>query len=190
MEGIIILEHNQQQDITKKIVASKGYYKDGMWRFLQSMTYFFNESGQIQDTSYQDEEVMTITESPKDFLSQRQHPMYMTIRQLKEYMGKLSRSGATGVMRDLTIELYQRFTAPLTTFLIVLVGIPFALRLRKRATGLSSFGVALVVGFLYYVCNAVCIALGKAGILTPMISVSLSHIVVLFLSIYLIRGLP
>jgi lipopolysaccharide export system permease protein len=190
MEGIVILEHNAKQEITKKIVAGKGYYKDGLWRFLQSITYYFDESGQIEDTSIQDEEVMTFTETPKDFLTQRQHPMYMSIGQLQNYIGRLSRSGASGVIRTLTIELYQRFTTPLTTLLIVMVGIPFALKLRKRATGLSSFGVALVVGFLYYVLNAVSIALGNAGLLLPIISVSLSHLMVLALSVYLIKNLP
>jgi lipopolysaccharide export system permease protein len=116
--------------------------------------------------------------------------MYLTIKQLNEFIGRLSKSGATGIIRDLKIELYQRFTTPLTTALIVLLGIPFALRLQKRATGLSSFGVALTVGFLYYIFNAVCIALGKAGILPPILSASLSHAIVLVSSLYLIRGLP
>jgi lipopolysaccharide export LptBFGC system permease protein LptF len=62
--------------------------------------------------------------------------------------------------------------------------------MKKRATGLSSVGISLMVGFLYYVFNAVSIALGKAGILMPTLAVSLSHIVALISASYFIQTLP
>jgi lipopolysaccharide export LptBFGC system permease protein LptF len=62
--------------------------------------------------------------------------------------------------------------------------------IRKRATGLSSLGVSLIMGFLYYVGNAISIALGKAGILTPLLAVSLSHILAFLFSLYLITTIP
>jgi lipopolysaccharide export LptBFGC system permease protein LptF len=70
---------------------------------------------------------------------------------------------------------------------IVIVGIPFALTIRRRATGLSSLGIAIMVGFLYYVVNAVSIAFGKAGLFPPILAASLSHIMFLSLGLYLIR---
>ncbi len=39
MEDIIILENDEHQNITKKIVANKGVYRDGLWRFYKSITY-------------------------------------------------------------------------------------------------------------------------------------------------------
>jgi len=62
--------------------------------------------------------------------------------------------------------------------------------LKKRATGLSSVGLSIMVGFLYYVLNAISIALGKAGILMPSLAASLSHILALISAIYLIQALP
>jgi lipopolysaccharide export LptBFGC system permease protein LptF len=47
-----------------------------------------------------------------------------------------------------------------------------------------------MVGFLYYVLNAVSVALGKAGILMPALAASLSHILALISAIYLIETLP
>lgn len=191
MEGITILENDQQQNITKKIVANKGIYRNGLWRFYQSITYNFDENGQIKgQPQYFEEEIMAIPETPKDFLSQRERPDFMTIAQLDDYIWKLSKSGATTVIRNLKIDLYQRFTSPLTSIIIILLGIPFAIRIKKRATGLSSLGTSIMVGFLYYVLNAISIALGKAGILMPILSASLAHIVGLVFAIYLIETLP
>ncbi len=191
MEGIVILEHDEKQNITKKIVANKGVYEDGLWKFYQSMTYNYNENGQIIDEpQYFEEEIMVIPEKPGEFLNQRQRPDFMTIAQLDEYLWKLSKSGATTVIRNLKVDLYQRFTAPLTVIVSILLGIPFSLRMKKRATGLSSVGLSIIVGFLYYVLSAVGIALGKAGILMPILSVSLSHILGLTTALYLIKNLP
>ncbi len=190
MEGITILEHDNYQNILKKIVANRGVYVDGLWRFYQSITYEFDANGQIKNEPYYaDEEIMAIPETPADFFNQRQHPDYMTIAELDEYIWKLSKSGATGVIRRLKIDLYGKFTKPWTTFLIVLLALPFALRVRKRA-GLSSLGLSIMMGFLYYVVNAISIALGYAGVLPPFLAVSLSHLLVLCISLSLIISTP
>jgi len=189
MEGITILEHDEKQNVTKKIVAKKGEYRDGVWKFYQAITYTIDENDQIEP-SYQEEENMTFIETPEDFLNQMQRPDFMNIKQLDTYIGKLSRSGASTVIRNLQVDLYQRFAFPLTTLIIIILGIPFAFMIRKRATGLSSLGISLMMGFLYYVLNAISIALGKAGILAPLMAVSLSHILALVFSLYLISSIP
>jgi len=191
LEGITILEHDQNQNIVKKIVATKGEYKDGLWKFYNSITWDFDENGQSKhDPQYLEEEIMAIPESPADFLSQGQRPDFMNIKQLDDYIWKLSKSGAMPVVKILKVDLYQRFTAPLTNILIILLGVPFALIMKKRATGMSSIGISLMVGFLYYVLNAISIALGKAGIIIPGLAASLAHILSLFASLYLINKLP
>ncbi|MDD5730626.1 MAG: LptF/LptG family permease [Candidatus Omnitrophica bacterium] len=191
MENIIVLEQNNNQDIVKKIVASKGIFKDGVWRFYHCITYEFDQNGQMaKEPQYLDEEVMDITETPDEFVGQRQRSDYMNINQLNNYIWKLSKSGATPVIRSLKVDLYQRFTMPLTSIIIILLGIPFALMMIKRATGLSSLGISMVLGFLYYVLNAISIALGKKGMIEPIIAVLLSHALALFLSIYMLRTIP
>ena len=192
MEGITILEDDEQQNITKKIVANKGVFGEGgLWRFYQCITYNFDKNGQIVgEPEYLEEEIMAISETPHEFLHQRQLPDFMTIAQLDNYIWKLSKSGASTATRNLTVDLYQRFTSPLTSIIIIFLGIPFSLRMKKRATGLSSLGLSIMVGFLYYVFNAISIALGKSGILIPILSASLAHIVTLTFSLYLISTLP
>ncbi len=190
MEGITILEHDENQNVIKKIVASKGVYSDKLWKFYQSITYNFDKNSLIiKEPLYFQEEIMTIPETPHDFLAQRQRSDYMNISQLDEYIWKLSKSGATTAIRNLKVDLYQRFTSPFTSLIIIILGIPFSLIVKKRTTGLSSIGLSVMVGFLYYIFNSISIAMGKAGIFAPLLAVSLSHIIVLGLSIYLIRDL-
>jgi len=134
IEGAIILEHDRQQNIIKKIVANKGVYKDGVWIFYHSVTYFLDENGQLlQEPKYLEEEIMDISERPSDFLNQRQRPDTMTIAQINDYISKLAHSGAASAVRNLKVDLYRKFTEPLTSLLIVLLGIPFSLKIKRRA---------------------------------------------------------
>jgi len=191
MEGITILEHDQAQNLIKKIVANRGVYHNGQWTFYQSMTYNYDQNGQIiNEPRFYEEELMNIPESPQDFLRQRQSPEFMNVAQLKDYLNKLSKSGATGAIRKLKVDLYYRFSKALTPVILILLAIPFSLILRRKAVGLSCVGVAILVGFLYYALDAISIALGYEGILPPLLAVTLAHITVLGISLKMIRNLP
>jgi len=191
IENITILEHDEEQNLTRKIVARKGIYEDRLWKFYNCITYNFDADGQIEgDPIYMEEEIMTIPEAPKDFLAQRQKPDSMTIAQLDTYIWKLSKSGATNVIRNLKIDLYQKFTSPFTSLIIILLGIPFSLMMHKRATGLSSIGISIMVGFLYYIIDAVFIAIGRGGAIPPFAAASLSHAIALTFSLIFINNLP
>ncbi len=191
MEGIIILEQDENQNITRKIVANKGVYSSKGWTFYQTITYDFDINGQVKyEPRYSDEELVPIPEGPEEFLAQRQSPEIMTISQLNDYLWKLSKSGAINVVKRLKVDLYQRYTAPLLSLIIVLLGIPFSFKMRKRATGVSSLGISIILAFLYYVLNAMSIALGKGEVLMPFLAASLSHIIALSFSLYMIFTLP
>jgi len=191
MEGITILEQDKHQNITKKVVASKGVWKEGIWTFYNSITYDFDENDQIkQGPVYFKEEIMNITETPKDFLSQVQLPEFMNTAQLDDYIYRLSKSGAETVVRNLKVDLYQRYASPLTSLVIIIVGIPFALKIKKRVTALASFGICFMLGFLYYVSNAISVAFGKAGFLPPIVAVSLSHVLFFLLGVFAVYSLP
>lgn len=191
MEGIVILEHDKKQNVAQKIMAQKGVFEKGLWRFYNCYTFIFDDNGQdIKEQKYLEQEIMSIPETPEDFLNQRERPEFMTIAQLNSYILKLTNNGAVNAAKNFQIDLYQRFTMPFTAVIITLLGIPFSLKIRKRVTGISSLGVSIMLGFLYYVLNAISIASGKAGFLPPIISVSLVHILGLIFSLQLISSLP
>ncbi|MCX7927659.1 MAG: LptF/LptG family permease [Candidatus Omnitrophica bacterium] len=191
MFDIIILEHDNNQNIVKKIVATKGIYNDNVWKFFQCITYQYSEDGQLKESpKYSEEEIVPFPETPQDFILQRQNPSFMNVAQLEDYIWRLSKSGATAAARNFQVDYYDRFTMPLANLIIILLGIPFALRIRKKAPGLSAFGVSLILGFFYYILSAICLALGKAGIISPIFATTASHSIMLIISLYLLSTLP
>ena len=147
MEGIIILEQDEEQNVIKKIIADKGVYINGLWTFYKCITYNYVQDQIIEEPKYREEEIMVIPETPAELLNQRQSPDFMTISELDSYIGKLSKSGALSVVKNFQVDLYHRYFFPLTSIIIIFLGIPFALRMKKRATGLSSVGLSILVGF-------------------------------------------
>jgi len=191
MENVIVMQYDQNQNPLKKTIANKAVFKNNNWVFYQSVTYNFDKLGQTNSMpKYASEVITDIPETPEDFLNQSQRPELMSTEQLKSYIDKLDKSGASGVVTNLKTDLYQRYTMPFLSLIIILVGIPFSLKIRKHATGVSSLGISIILAFLYYVINAISIALGKNEVLSPLMAVSLSHFLAIVSSLYLIYCLP
>jgi len=71
---------------------------------------------------------------------------------------------------------------------IVLMGLPLAIMTgRRKAMTFTSIGIAMAIGFLYYVLNAVGLALGKGGALPPIVAAWLSPMIFLVAAGILIR---
>ena len=189
-EGIIIFEQDQNHNVIKKTFADRGVYKNGLWVFYKTITYNYGDNEAMPEAEYREEEIMAIPETPEELLSQRQNPDFMDIKELDDYIWKLTKSGAVSVVQNFKVDFYARFFSPFTNIIIILLGIPFALKMKRRAGGLASVGLSIIVAFLYFVFDAVSIALGKSGILTPILAASLSHVIMLVFALILIMDLP
>ena len=177
MEGITILEQDEQQNLTAKIIAKSASYNGTLWIFHEFSRFNFDKKGHVSgDAMYEPEQMMGITETPQDFLQQRKRPEFMNIVELEDYIWKLQKSGATSVIRNLLVDLYQRYAGSFSGIILILIGIPFSFVIRKRANIFSSFGICIAISFLYYVLSAVGIALGKSGIMFPSLSVWLTPV--------------
>lgn len=188
MEGITILEHDRLQNLTAKITAKRGLYKDKLWIFYECTRLNFDLEGHISENSaYSEEGIMEISETPQDFLQQRKRAELMSSNQLKDYIRKLKKSGASGAVKSLLIDLYQRYASAFTTLALMLLGIPFSFVIRKRANIFTSLVTAFAMSFLYYVLNGISLAIGKAGFLLPSLSCWLVPIASSILALRLIR---
>ena len=188
MEGITILEHDRGQNLTAKITAKRGLYKDRLWIFYECTRLNFDLEGHIsEDSAYSEEAIMEISETPQDFLQQRKRAELMSSSQLKDYIRKLKKSGASGAVKSLLIDLYQRYASAFTTLALILLGIPFSFVIRKRSNIFTSLVTAFAMSFLYYVLNGISLAIGKAGFLPPFLSCWLVQIASSLFALRLIR---
>jgi len=187
LEGLTILKHDSRQNLRKKVFALHTTWEDDQWKCQQCQIYYYD----ILDKEYVDyyeEKILDFPETPEELLRQHKQVTFMNIRQLNEYISKLAFSGAATVIRSLRVELHQKFAYPFSNLVIVLIGLPFALMTKRRkALTFTSMGIAIAVGFIYNVINAVSIALGKTGILPPVLAAWAANLILFAAALYLLR---
>ncbi len=190
LQGITIIGQDNNQNVQEKIVALKGAWTGIAWKFYNCHITLFNPS-QLATPSqikYFPEKLMDIKETPQDFIKQRLNVRAMNSRQLYEYIQRFSHSGATKALNSLKIDLHQKIALPWGNLVLILVGIPLAMTTsRRKAFSFTSLGVAIMIGFLFYVVNAVCLALGKGGLVAPVLSAWLAPLIFGGAGMYLIK---
>ena len=189
LQGITIIGHDREQNVTEKIVALKGIWTGINWKFFQCHVTEFahNISGRTVTKVYP-EKLMDIKETPKDFLKQRLNIDAMNIRQLNDYINRFANSGARRAVDNLRVDLFSKWSLPLSSIVIILVGLPFALMTgQRKAQTFTALAVACAIGFLYYVLNAVGLALGKGGLLPPFLAAFLAPLLFSIIGFAFIR---
>jgi lipopolysaccharide export system permease protein len=92
----------------------------------------------------------------------------LSYRKLKEYADNL-RKGGYQAFRYLTM-MHAKLSAPFAAFVMVVLGIPFALR-NSRSGGIAlGIGASAGIGFAYFVVNAVLLSYGRSGVLPPVVA--------------------
>ncbi len=190
INGITIIGQDTDQNIKEKIVAYKGAWTGIAWKFLQvQVTNYDSAKPNVPgDIKTYPEKLMDIKETPQDFMKQRLEVSAMNIRQLHNYISRFSNSGASRAINNLKVDFHQKFAYPMGNLVIVLVGLPFALMTgRRKAMTFTSIGIAIAIGFLYYVFNAVGLALGKGGAVPPILAAWLAPLIFFIIAIILIK---
>jgi LPS export ABC transporter permease LptG len=191
LTGITIIGHDRNQNLVEKIVALKGKWTGIAWKFYNCQVATYGSTlPNVPPTSIRMsvEKLMDIKETPKDFLKQRMDIASMNLRQLHSYIKRFSGSGAIKTINNLRVDLHQKITFPLRNFVIVLIGLPFALMSvgKRKAMTFTSIAIALVIGFLYYVSDAVGLALSKGGALLPWEGAWLTPILFTLMALFII----
>lgn len=173
LDGITILEYDNKQNLRQKILALNGKWTGIAWKFYRVQITTYGEQGVRKPKKIRvyGEKLMDIQETPEDFIRQRLNVKVMNVRELGGYITRFSDSGARKALNKLRVDYHQKISFPFASFVIVLLGLPFSLMMHNRkGTTFASLGLAVAIGFLYYVANAVALAFGKAGVLPPMLA--------------------
>jgi lipopolysaccharide export system permease protein len=173
---IVIHQHDINQNLVLKISAIKARYVDGDWYFYDALISRLNNQGQlIGNPEFYRKTVIDMEEKPSDFARRQWRTEFMTYAELRNYIGLL-RGGAKRTLNRLRVDLYYKLSFPLTNVIIILVGAPFALHIRRGGV-LAGIGVSIIISLFYYAFSAIALAFGKANILPPMVAAWLGNII-------------
>jgi lipopolysaccharide export system permease protein len=112
--------------------------------------------------------VPPITETPEDLKLLAQEAEEFAFFDLQKQISDMKSKGIDATPYE--VDLQTKLALPLISLLMVLIAIPFALK-RQMSGGMAvSFGLAMLIGFGYWVLAALCISLGHSGALPPWLS--------------------
>ena len=83
---------------------------------------------------------------------------------------------------ELRIDLYDKIALPLTTIVLVLIGVPLAIT-PPRVRYNRGFLFSILIIFAYYLIRALSISFGEAGSLMPLFAAFMPNIILTIIGV-------
>jgi len=181
------LEHNRIQGVTayhiekpfkmtERVSARALRWKDGQWSTDDASLRDFGEgvdAGTRRTGSYTLEGLA----APEDLVNIENIHKNMGFMELREYIKGLEKDGYETTRYR--IDLYGKIACPFVNFVMVLVGIPFALKTGRYSGVASGLGLSVAIAFCYWVVFAVTRSLGQGGVVPPIVASAFPDIIFL-----------
>jgi lipopolysaccharide export system permease protein len=106
-------------------------------------------------------------EPPDYFKTEQPLADLMTVGQLRKYVTDLINSGANVI--PLQVELHKKLAFPFVTFVMTLLAIPFGVSTGRRGT-LYGIGLGILIALTYWILISAFVAVGKGGLLAPVLA--------------------
>lgn len=187
LKNLIIHKQGVGHAIVKKISAREArWVGDGVWLGTDVITFEIDPKGDFfGDPTILKNTKITIYEDPEEFTNNQWDPRFMSFGQLKKYI-KIFKAGSSSTVRRLLVDLNHKIAFPFTALITVLIGVPFSIE-TGRASALIGMARGIGVAVLYLPVMAISLALGKAGVLPPIVAAWLSNVVFAVAGIYFIN---
>jgi len=167
--------------LIKRVDAKKAEWKEGKWKAAEGIIQKKKKGGAYTFERFERLDLM-LPEGPESFLKTIKRPEEMSYWELKRYARKTAREGYDETRY--LVDLNGKLAFSTLSFVMVLVGIPAALGMKKGGTPLA-VSVGIAACFIYFLIHGLSRSLGLAGILPPIFSAWMASLAFLFFGIYL-----
>ena len=147
--------------------ADTAIWNGQYWVMQNGIIYDLSAGNGVERTMKFKEQSLPIKSAPKDIQQDQRKPEELTIKELRHQM-----------------EMYQRFTIPLASFVFALVGAPLGLQ-KQRSSSSIGFGISILIIFIYYGVMTFAGALGKGGALPTVLAALIPDTLGIIAGLYL-----
>ena len=183
---VVLFEDDPHRVIQDKLTAKKARYDNNAWTFYDTIRYQMNRRGELSgEPVFSTSQKVALEAKPEDFLKGSSQVEFMNVSQLGETIEHLQGVGRK-LAYKLSVDFHYKIAFPFVTFVVILIGSPLAMG-SARGRAARGIGTSVVIVFLYFGLNSVCLALGKGGSLPPLFSAWFSNLLFATIGIYLIK---
>lgn len=180
----VTIEQFADGKLTKIQKAKTAIWADNAWHMYDGVVYEVVEDKGVQRSMDFKEQIMPLAEPPAEISRAQKDEEEMTIAELRDMIKVLNEKEISTTKYEM--EMYQRFTIPMASFVFALVGIPLGMQ-KQRSSSSIGLGISAIVIFFYYTVMTVGMALGKGGSVPPIIAAWIPDILCGLIGIWLIR---
>lgn len=178
INGITLHVVEKPFSVRGRVTARLAEWKGGRWVAAEASAWSFSKDGSAVKTEAKDYAFDDLLR-PEDLMNFENLQKDMNFLELRHYVRELELEGYDASRYE--IDMYGKITFPLVNFLMVLVGIPFALKTGRNSGIAMGVGLSVVIAFGYWVIFAVMRSLGQNGMLPPIVAAAFPDI--LFLAV-------
>lgn len=175
------------KSLSSRLIANRIEWKsDSTWVINDYLIRTFDG---LYESIVQGETMDTIIPmNPAEFFITAEQAPEMTNPQLKEYIEKQEKRGAANI-QAFKDEYYKRFSYPLASFILTLIGVSLASRKVKGGIGLHlGIGIGLSATFILF--STISSTFAIKGTMSPLLAVWSPNIIFLIIGIVLYQKAP
>jgi lipopolysaccharide export system permease protein len=181
LNGLLILHpRTDTWELASQTYIQRATYRAGEWHADQGWSYDYTKTP-FSWRALNRERVAGLA-GPDLFSAGEPVPELMTVRELRNHIAELARSGFNVV--PLTVDLQSKIAFPFVTVVMTLLAVPFGVSTGRRGA-LYGIGLAIVIALTYWIIISAFIAIGKGGLLTPGLAAWAPNILAVGIAVYL-----
>lgn len=183
MQAVSIQEY-ENGNVVRVENAEKAEWKKDHWVMYNGTVHDLSTEGSIQRIMKFEQQIMPIDNTPVSISREQKQASEMTIKELKQHIKVLQSQYVKSSTFE--IELQQRVSIPMASFVFALIGAPLGLQPQRSSSSIG-LGLSIIIIFIYYTIMTITTALGQGGALPVIIAAWIPNIVGILAGIYLIR---
>jgi len=182
--GVTIYELDEDFTPRRIITAQRALWTGREWALEGAETTSIDETGpQVTPGT---PEGFRLPETLDDFRVVDIEPEAFSFGMLREQIRVLQAKGID--TSESWVDLYLKLALPTASIVMILIGVPLAIRIgRSRSLG-SALVLAVAIGFTYFMVVGFARALGQNGTLPPLLAAWISNVVFTLVGVFLILG--
>jgi LPS export ABC transporter permease LptG/LPS export ABC transporter permease LptF len=145
--------------------VTRAIYRDGSWTGYQGWTQDFAKEPPTWRAIAQ--QPLPGVESPEYFAKEPPEAEFMTVGELRAYIAEMRTSGFN--VTPASVDLQRKMAFPFVTLVMALLAIPFGVTAGRHGT-LYGIGLGIVIALSYWILISAFAAIGRAGLLHPLLA--------------------
>lgn len=187
LQGLLVIVRNENAVITDIIKAPYATWSDdrNIWVLSSPLVYSITDDGEMKCTYMRPHLEELFTESPDTFKNNKVDVETVTIKQAKEYLRYLDRTGLpSGKAYSV---YYKKFSFPYVILIVTFLAVGLTGRSRRNVFIISMF-LSLSASVVFYVLQMITMLLAENGYIVPAAGAWLPVIIFLIISVLLLKN--